>query len=443
MSAEPQRSLPLVELPSKVPQLAPAPTQPGARGPLRASLALLVVAALGFGGWQLWLRSSGNGSASNSAADAIKIVRVATASAAPMLRLTGSTSAKNAISVTAPLMRGPDAGRALVLLKVAPSGSMVQKGQEVATIDAQSILDHVDDINATVIQAEGDIRKRKAEQQVELENLQQNIRIAKSNLDSSKLDAKALAIRSDIDQEQIKLNVEEATAQYENALKTLQVTKDRHAIELKLLEYTRERHIRHRDRHKHDAQSFTVKAPMSGMVVMQSIFRGGDMGQVQVGDQLSPGQPFMKIVDPRTMQLEARMNQVESDGLRLGQLAEVHIDAFPGLTLKGKVASIGAIGVAPGRDQAFNRSIPVRVTILEQDARVIPDLSGSADVRLAEAATGVVVPLESLHTAGDSFFVLVQRDGQRVRKEVGLALRTNTQAVIKSGLSGGEEVIIN
>ncbi len=440
MSPDPHSS-PQPAVPSSPgPKLVPAGTPPPAGFPWRGLLLTAVLALLAVGGWKLWDTASNRRTASTTAT---RIVRAATASAAPILRLTGSTSARNALTVTAPLMRGPDSGRALVLLTVAKSGSIVRKGDVIATIDAQSILDHVDDIGSTVIQAEGDIRKRKAEQQVEIENLTQNIRIAKSNLDSASLDAKASAIRSDIDQEQIKLNIEEATAQYQNALKILQVTKDRHAIELKLLEYTRERHARHRDRHKRDAESFTITAPMSGMVVMQSIFRGGDMGQVQEGDQLSPGQPFMKIVDPRTMQLEARMNQVESEGLRLGQTADIHIDAFPGLTLKGKIVSIGAIGVAPGRDQAFNRSIPLRLALLEQDPRIIPDLSGSADVHIAEPARGVLVPLESLHAGSNGFFVLVQDGANVVRKDVSLAVRTNTEAVIKTGLSGGEEVIVN
>src|SRR5437879_3098212 len=105
-----------------------------------------------------------------------------------LLRLTGSTTAKNFAMVTAPMMRGPDAGRALILIHVAKSGALVKKGDIVAQIDAQSMKDHVDDISAQIDQAESDIKKRKAEQGLNWENLQQNIRVTKAELDKTKLD---------------------------------------------------------------------------------------------------------------------------------------------------------------------------------------------------------------------------------------------------------------
>jgi len=421
------------------PRLAGRPEPPKGGLPWKTIVWFAVVGAVGVALWNYPQRPVGN----QVAVNAMRVTRVSASSAAQTIRVSGTTGARNFLTVTAPLMRGPDSGRALILLDVADSGSFVKKGQKIAQIDAQSILDHVEDINASVIQADGDVRRRKAEQAIENENLQQNLRIAKANLDSAKIDAAASAIRSEIDREQLGLNVEEADAQYQAVLAAIRTTKTKHTSEIKILEITRERHARHRDRHKSDAASFTIYARISGMVVMQPIFRGGDMGQVQKGDQLTPGQPFLKIVDPASMQLEARMNQVESEGLHIGQTAELRFDAFPGLALQGRVASIGAIGVAPGREQPFNRSIPIRVMFLQRDARVIPDLSGSADIQLTASANGIVVPLESVQVENGKSFVMVRNGGQLIRKDVDVAVRTHTQAVVKTGLQAGDEVVLN
>src|SRR5262245_49028476 len=75
----------------------------------------------------------------------VRTAKVTTGPIQRVLRLTGSTSAKNFAMVSAPMMRGPDAGRALVLIYVAKSGGLVKKGEVVAEIDAQSTKDHVDD----------------------------------------------------------------------------------------------------------------------------------------------------------------------------------------------------------------------------------------------------------------------------------------------------------
>lgn len=373
----------------------------------------------------------------------MRFARAVAGSAATTLRIAGATGAKNFVTITAPMMRGPDSGRSLVLLKLIKNGAMVKPGDVVAEIDSQSIRDHVDDINAQVVQADADVRKRKAEQLIEMENLQQNLRLASSTVQKSKLDAQASAIRSDIDKEELKLAVDEADASLRNAQTELAITRQKQASEIRILEYTRERHTRHRDRHKHDVTLFTIHAPIAGLAVMQSIWRGGDMGQVQEGDQVSPGQPFVKIVDPKSMQLEAAMNQSESEGVAIGQPAEIHLDAFPGLTLHGKVASIGAMGVGGWREQQYIRTLPVRVSIADQDPRVIPDLSGSANVSLSSSATGTLVPVEAVRREDGKPFVYVRNGAETQRRSIDLALRTNTHAVVRNGLKPGEEVVLN
>src|ERR1035437_8862031 len=67
-----------------------------------------------------------------------------------------------------------------------------------------------------------------------------------------------------------------------------------------------------------NVKKMTVKAPMDGIVVMQSIVRNGEFGQIREGDQVAAGQPFVSIVDPTSMVLNATVNQVDAEKLRLG-----------------------------------------------------------------------------------------------------------------------------
>ena len=341
------------------------------------------------------------------------------------------------------MMRGPDAGRSLVLIKLAKSGSFVKKGDLLAQIDAQAIKDHVDDLDSYVQQANGDIKKRGAEQAIEMENLRQTIRAAKAAVEKARLDKNASEIRTDIDRELLQLAVDEAEATYKQLQANLAITEQMHKSEIRILEYTRDRHARHRDRHKHDIEKFTVYSPMNGLVVMQSIFRGGDMGQVQEGDQVSPGQPFMKIVDSNSMQLEASVNQAASEGIRIGQTGDISFDAFPGFHLPGKVQSVGAMGVGGWRQNYYIRNIPVKINIQGGDPRVIPDLSASADVVLERNENSLLVPIEAINSENGKSFVYV-RDGDEFQvREVEVGTTNNIQASIKSGLKAGEEVALS
>jgi multidrug efflux pump subunit AcrA (membrane-fusion protein) len=417
----------------------PAPAKPGSRGPWKL---IVFLALLGVGGY-LAYQSFSKPAAPAAEVAAIRTVSVATGNLQRTTRVTGQTSAREFANVTAPLLRGPEGNRDLILMKIAPSGTIVKKGSLLTQIDGQSMQDHVDDLKDTIEAAEADVRKRKAEQGVEWEALQQTLRVAKSEYEKAKLEASAGEVRTDIERQLLNLSLEEAAARYKQQQADLAYKAISQKAEISILDFTRERHLRHRNRHVVDLSKFTVNAPMNGLAVMSPVFRGGEMGQFQAGDRVSPGQQFMKIVNPNSMQVEATVNQSESSAFRIGQQAKIHFDAFPGIELKGKVYSIGALAVGGGRQNFYVRSVPIRFAIEGGDPRVIPDLSASADVVLATAENKTLVPLNAVQFENGKTVAYVKNGVTFERREVQLGLKNDTQAVVEAGLTPGDEVRLN
>ena len=120
----------------------------------------------------------------------------------------------------------------------------------------------------TIESAQSDVSKRKAEQAIEWENLQQTIRVTKSEADKARLDSSVAEIRTDIERQLLKLSQDEAEARYKQAQADLDFKKAAHAAEIRILELTLLRHTRHRDRHVKDVKAFKIYAPMDGLVVM-------------------------------------------------------------------------------------------------------------------------------------------------------------------------------
>ena len=359
------------------------------------------------------------------------------------MRITGTTVAGNYANIAAPLLRSPEGGRGLTLLNLAKPGSWVKKGDVVAEIDSQSARDHIDDVKDMVAAAEADIRKRRAEHAIELENLRQAVTVAQSRLDKARLEAGASEIRTAVDQELLKLSVEEYEATHKGAQADLQVKLAGHKSDLRLLDIAKIRQDRHLERHEIDMRNMTIRTPMEGLVVMMSIYRGGDMAQVQVGDQMAPNQPFMKIVDPNSMRLEAMVNQVESEHLRVSQPVVASFDAFPGVTLTGKIDSIGAIAIGGHRQQFYIRNIPVKVALTQQDPRIIPDLSAAADVVIHQEQDRPLLPLEGVFREGGKTVAFVKKQpGGFEARAVELGPRNNTHAAVLSGLKPGDVVAL-
>lgn len=422
--------------PPKVPNTAAVPTPPRKSRlwmGIGAAVLLIVGAVFAY-------RALAKPAQPKPTATAARTVKAFIAPLDVTLRLSGQTAARNFANVTAPLLRGAENRGSLVLLDLAKSGSLVKKGQLVARIDAQAAQDHIDDLKDTLAQAQNDIKKREAEQKVEWETMQQTLRVTRSQYEKAKLDYSSSEVKVDLERELLKLSMDESEARYKQQQQDIAFRKASQAAELRILQITLERHKEHIGRHSHDLQKYTIRAPMEGLVVMATIFRGGDLAQVQQGDQVFPGQQILKVVDTRSMQVEGSVSQSDSGDLRLGQRAAIGLDAFPDLHFTGKVFSIGALAVGGWRQNYYIRSVPVRIQIEGSDPRLIPDLSAHGDVVLETVPDQVQVPAGAITEEKGKTFVQVKQAGEFIRRDVKPGKRSNTSVAVLSGVNAGEEV---
>ena len=323
------------------------------------------------------------------------------------------------------------------------AGGRVKKGDPVAEFDRVSMLNRIDDYKDSVIQTEASIRNKKATLAVADEAHKQQVRVAKADMEKAKLDLQTLEVVSDIDAEKLKLAAEETEAHYNQLLKEIPLLAASQKADLRGVELTRDESKIELQKSISNADRMILKAPMDGIVVMQSIRRGMEYGQSKVGDTIYPGQGFMQIVDPGSMVMNATINQVDAELLRIGMKATVRLDAYPGVELPAHVFSIGAVPVA-GRRPNFMREIPIRLKLDKMDSRVVPDLSASAEVILNSEQQSTLAPLAAIFQEGPAAksFVLVREANGWQKREVELGLKNSVFVAVRSGLSKGDVVAL-
>lgn len=119
-----------------------------------------------------------------------------------------------------------------------------------------------------------------------------------------------------------------------------------------------------------------VRAPADGTVTQT--------GNLQVGQMMVEGLPALTIVVSERSWIEANFKETDLAKMLPGQRAEIEVDAYPGLTLKGHVESLGAgtgseFSILPAQNANGNwvkvtQRVPVRIAIDEKSAR--PLLAG-------------------------------------------------------------------
>jgi membrane fusion protein, multidrug efflux system len=136
-----------------------------------------------------------------------------------------------------------------------------------------------------------------------------------------------------------------------------------------------------------DIERTVVRAPADGIVTQVS--------RLQVGQMVFPGVPMLSIVRDGSARVEANFKETDLNHMRPGQPAEIEIDAYPGLKLKGHVDSIGAgtgseFSVLPAQNATGNwvkviQRVPVRIAIDSKSERpLIAGLSSDVTVHVGK-----------------------------------------------------------
>lgn len=430
--------------PQKGPGLQPVPPLPASpepRKPRRWTWLVALVVVAGAGAAWFALRPS-----AQQATPVVPVAQLAPVKVGKLvksIRAGGQTAAIDFANISAPEVYARGLDRSLTIIKLAPAGATVKKGDVIAEFDATVLQDNLDDQRSLVEVAESNLAKKIADLKVEWENFQQTLLVAKATRDKALLDLKTAEVKSGIEAEILKLSAEEAEARYNQLLKDEPVRRESQQADIRFLQLDVEDEKQDLVDLENDLNRFTLRAPRDGLVVLQSNFVGGEMRQVAEGEQVRPGRSFMKIVDPTRMVVEATVNQVESENFAFGQDASIGLDAFPDLKLSGQVTGLGALATGGWRENYYIRSIPIRVAIDKVDTRVIPDLSAFADVEVRSRENGLLVPRAALSFDGDKAFVTRSVDGKLEKVPVSVELTNATLAAVAGSLREGDQVVLN
>jgi multidrug efflux pump subunit AcrA (membrane-fusion protein) len=388
----------------------------------------------------------------------VPVVSVAAGDIRRDVRVTGTVAAKNFASLLAPRVLGSRSnvnrggmGGALaggmsdfnlVLLHLIKAGAHVKKDDVVAEFDPTNQLLRLDDYKDAVIQTNNSIRKLIANLAANKEAHDQTVRASKASWDQAALDLRKAPVQAAIDAENAKLLAEQDEATYKQLVFEDSLVVESQAATIRVSELTKDQMAIELQRAEGNVKRMEMHSPMDGIAVMASIIRNGEWGQVREGDQVNAGQPFLTVVDPSSMVLDATVNQVDAESLRLGMKATIHLDAYPDLELPGVLQGIGAMSKTSTFRASYVSTIPVRFKIEKTDARVIPDLTGSADVILGAESGTLILPRAAVFEENGGSFVYVQTPEGFVKKQVEPGLRNFTQVAIRSGVQKGDMVAL-
>src|SRR5712671_4554259 len=327
---------------------------------LRAfALALLVVTGVLFARFRTGRAASGVEES---------IVRVERKNFTQSLRLNGTTQAYRSFEVLAPKLEGAQVG-SMVITKLAPAGTHVQKGDVLVEFDPQAQTKDYLDKKSTYENLVGQVAQKQAEESIARAKDDTAMKQAEDEFKRSQLELQRNEIVSRIDAEKNQEALDEAEATLKQLKETYQLKRAAAAATIRIQEIQRDRALEAMHYAQGNAAKMVVHSPMPGVVVYNTIWLGGRMGTVQQGDQVRPGVPFLQVVDPSQMEVRVEVNQVDFRNVHLGQKAEMHLDAYPGLALPATLEQLSPLG-HKGQFSELVRTFAMQFAVQGQDTRL-------------------------------------------------------------------------
>lgn len=203
------------------------------------------------------------------------------------------------------------------------------------------------------------------------------------------------------------------------------------------------------ERARDDLTRTTITAPKKGLLVLSA--QGGWRGNAQlprVGDWISQGREVAQIISLDRMEVKLELNQAEITGVKMGQQAEVTIEALPGTVLKGKVTAIGQTARRPPvqgwMGMSATATFPVTIDLPPTGMALIrPGMRAAVRIVYRRIKGAIIVPSGCIFRRDGDSIVFVERGGKFTPIAVTPGESNGDYTAITKGLKEGERIALN
>ena len=196
-----------------------------------------------------------------------------------------------------------------------------------------------------------------------------------------------------------------------------------------------------------------ITSPMAGVVTGKHI----ELGETAVpGLQNQPGTVLLTVSDMSKVEAEMEVDEASIPQVKLGQQAQVRIDAYPNQVFDAVVTEVGG---SPIVQTNTNEAIKfkVKVQLKQPPLTIKPGLSTQADIFTGSRTQVLSVPIQALVVKdlkprpGEAFKpgepreeegVFVMAAGKAVFRPLKTGLMGDLTVEVLSGLQGGESLIV-
>jgi HlyD family secretion protein len=381
-----------------------------------------------------------------AAADDVPTGRVKRGDLEMKVHVIGELRASHSEMLIAP----PIGGGSLQITHLLHTGAPVRKGELVMEFDPSEQHFKLEQNRSELLQAEQEITKAKADAAVVA--AQDKVALLKAGFDvrRAELDVQKNELASTIDARKNDLALEQAKrvlAELQQDVKSRSVSNQ---ATISLAEEKRNKAKLAMDQAQGNIDKMRVASPMDGLIALEKnegamggfcCFPGQTFPEYREGDQVQPGRTVGQVVDPKEMELSAKVGELERNNVKEGQSVDIQFDALPGNTFHGTVKTVGANNTRRFWEDDTSTKFEVAITLATTDTRMRPGLTAHILINGDPRKNVLYVPRQALFLKENQRLVYVHNGSNFEPREVKIQAENESRAAIE-GISAGTEIAL-
>jgi len=355
----------------------------------------------------------------------------------------GELRASHTEVMTAP----PIGGGSLEITQLLHTGTVVKKGELVMEFDPSEQRYKLDQNRSELQQAEQEITKAKADAAVTA--AQDKVALLKARFDvrRAELDVQKNELVSTIDARKNDLALEQAKrvlAELEQDVKSRSASGQ---ATIALAQEKRNKAKLAMDQAQQNIDKMRVFAPMDGLVALEKneraaggfFFGGMTLPEYRQGDQVEPGATVGQVIDPKEMEMAAKVGELDRNNIKEGQSVDIVLDAFPASVLHGTVKSLGGMNQKRFWEADTSAKFDIVIALSGKDSRLRPGLSAKVTIHGEPRKDVLYLPRQAISLKESKSVVYVKSGSNFEPREVKIVAENESRAAVE-GVSVGTEV---
>jgi HlyD family secretion protein len=349
------------------------------------------------------------------------------------------------------MLVAPQVNGTLQIISMLATGTKVKPGDIVVEFDPSEQEYNYEQADSQFRQAEQEIVKAKADAAVQAAQDQTGLLKARFDVRRAELEVQRNELLSEIDAKKNNLSLEEA----KRRLKQLEEDVKSRALAgeagLNVVQARRDASRLAMQVAKTNIENMQVKSTIEGVVSAKEnrdasggfFTTGMVLPEYRAGDLVFSGRPLAEVLDVGQMEVQAKISENDRANVTPSQVAEIRVDAHPGVTYPAKVKSVAGLAA---RDRWSNESSKMFDTSFQLDNGAVdlkPGVSAVVMIHGNRLNNVLYLPPQCLFERDGKQIIYAKNSGNFEPMTVQVKYRTETRVVVEGVNPGVEVALVN